>query len=103
MKLMTMSVTKSSSECPELKKRESMSADSRDSFSFSSLVFSLTMFLANSCTSLAAIRNRFSEPMLSALFTFHTNGNSWRNRLMIISDASSYATANLLRSTDGVR
>ncbi|KAI4349423.1 hypothetical protein L6164_010013 [Bauhinia variegata] len=103
MKLMTMSVTKSSSEWPELKNRESISADSSEAFSWSSWFFSLTMFLANSRTSETATRSCFSDPIFNFFWIFQIMDSGLRNLLVLISVASSNASANLDCSRDGFK
>ncbi|KAK7824450.1 hypothetical protein CFP56_034370 [Quercus suber] len=79
IKLITMSITKFSSEWPELKNLDNRSTESRLCFSPSSCFFSFIMFMANSRISETAILRRFSEPIFNNFLIFHMTGSNASN------------------------
>ncbi|KAM3704433.1 hypothetical protein ACB098_03G002800 [Castanea mollissima] len=96
-----MSVTKFSSEWPELKNLDNRSTESRLSFSPSLCFFSLIMFSAKPRTSEIAFLRRFSDPIFNNFLNFQTTGSTAENLSLLILTPSSKARANLACGREG--
>ena len=101
MKLITMSITKFSSEWPELKNLDNRSTESRLCFSPSSCFFSFIIFMANSRISETAILRRFSEPIFNNFLIFHMTGSNASNLSLLYLTPSSNAKASLACGREG--